>query len=78
MALRALTVAAWNAGIRAASPEEAADQIDAWLGANVAGLERYRELMAEIEGNSEPDLAMLSVVVNSASKLLRNVVLAAA
>jgi glutamate dehydrogenase len=78
MALRALTVAAWNAGIRAASPEEAAEQIDAWLGANVAGLERYRELMAEIEGNSEPDLAMLSVVVNSASKLLRNVVLAAA
>jgi glutamate dehydrogenase len=78
MALRALTVAAWNAGIRAASPEEAATRIDDWLGANLAGLERYRELMAEIEGASEPDLAMLSVVVNSAGKLLRNVVLAAA
>jgi glutamate dehydrogenase len=78
MALRALTVAAWNAGIRAATPAEAVAQIDTWLGANLAGLERYRELMAEIEATSEPDLAMLSVVVNSAGKLLRNVVLAAA
>ncbi len=78
MALRALATAAWNAGIRAGTPEEAAARIDAWLGANLAGLERYRELMAEIEGSSEPDLAMLTVVVNSASKLLRNVVLAAA
>ncbi len=78
MALRALTIAAWNAGIRAASPEEAATRIDGWLGDNLGGLERYRELMAEIESSSEPDLAMLSVVVNSAGKLLRNVVLAAA
>jgi len=78
MALRALTAAAWHAGIRAATPEEAAERIDAWLDANLVGLQRYRELLAEIEGTTEPDLAMLSVVVNSAGKLLRNVVLAAA
>ncbi len=78
MALRALTVAAWHAGIRATTPAEASAQVDDWLGANLVGLERYRELLAEIEGTTEPDLAMLSVVVNSAGKLLRNVVLAAA
>ncbi len=78
MALRALTTAAWHAGIRAATPAEAASLIDAWLNANLGGLDRYRELMAEIEGSREPDLAMLSVVVSSAGKLLRNVVLAAA
>jgi len=78
MALRALTSAAWHAGIRAATPAEASAQVDGWLNANFGGLERYRELMAEIEGSAEPDLAMLTVVVNSAGKLLRNVVLAAA
>jgi len=78
MALRALTTAAWDAGIRAATPQEASAQVDDWLKANFSGLERYRELMAEIEGSTEPDLAMLTVVVNSAGKLLRNVVLAAA
>ncbi len=78
MALRALTMAAWHAGIRAATPAEASAQVDGWLNANFGGLERYRELMAEIEGSAEPDLAMLTVVVNSAGKLLRNVVLAAA
>ncbi len=78
MALRALTVAAWHAGIRAATPVEAASRIDEWLGANLAGLDRYRDLLSEIADASEPDLAMLSVVVNSAGKLLRNVVLAAA
>ena len=57
---------------------EASAQVDDWLNANFGGLERYRELMAEIEGSAEPDLAMLTVVVNSAGKLLRNVVLAAA
>jgi glutamate dehydrogenase len=78
MALRALTTAAWDAGIRAETPEEASVQVDDWLNANFSGLERYRELMAEIEGSTAPDLAMLTVVVNGAGKLLRNVVLAAA
>ena len=60
-----------------ASPTCAAE-IAAWLDATLDGLGRYRELLAEIDSARDPDLAMLSVVVNSAGKLLRNVVLAAA
>ncbi|HRY24507.1 MAG TPA: NAD-glutamate dehydrogenase [Geminicoccaceae bacterium] len=78
MALRALTLAAWHSGIRAETPEAAASRIAAWLDATLDGLGRYRELLAEIDSARDPDLAMLSVVVNSAGKLLRNVVLAAA
>lgn len=78
MALRALTMAAWHSGIRAETPETAATQVEAWLASTLDGLARYRELLAEIDAARDPDLAMLAVVVNSAGKLLRNVVLAAA
>ena len=65
-------------GIRAETSETAATQVEAWLASTLDGLARYRELLAEIDAARDPDLAMLAVVVNSAGKLLRNVVLAAA
>ncbi len=78
MTLRELTLGAWHSGLRAGSAEEAAARIEDWLAQTLEGLGRYRELLAEIETIENPDLAMLAVVVNSAGKLLRNVVLAAA
>ncbi|MCB1883574.1 MAG: NAD-glutamate dehydrogenase [Geminicoccaceae bacterium] len=47
--------------------------VERWLEANVRGLDRHRGLIGEIEGVERPDLAMLSVAVGVASRLVPKV-----
>jgi NAD-specific glutamate dehydrogenase len=51
-------------------PAEAlAEAVGAWLAERVPGLARWRRLLAEIESQPSPDLAMLAVVVRTLSGL---------
>ena len=43
--------------------------VEAWIEANVRGLDRHRRLIAEIETVEKPDLAMLSVAIGVAARL---------
>jgi NAD-specific glutamate dehydrogenase len=73
---RRLTIEAFASGRMRLGSSEAGvsveEQVDAWLNSVVAGLARWRHLLAELERQPDADLAILSVAVRSLSGLHGN------
>ena len=69
--LRALARRAVEAGTAGTEGGDTLSAVEAWAGASLRGLERYRALLGELKGVPEADLAMLSVAVRTLGELAR-------